>query len=321
MKNAILAIVKDHDEKAYWAPYLSGVSGLIGIAGTDSVEGHLSALEKSLKSPSLIIISSGVYSGPDQGLVEGLRKRCPESEFLLAVPSSGTLPPLEPLLRDDIRHIVINSDINGAFDEGPESSAVGLAIKKISEGGLLKLEDYLKPDTGIHRVAVSSSEQKESIIAGLERLVSGENPETELLRQKGALLADEMLENAMYGAPRGNDGGSLYGKGEKRLVLSGEGINFSYGFDGETLAMEVEDGWGSLSPRDVLEHLAKNQDGGGFRDDFGGRGLYIIWRFLDHMHIHISPGRQTVVGGQVRLMTADKFTDSKGFHITTSCAA
>jgi hypothetical protein len=93
-----------------------------------------------------------------------------------------------------------------------------------------------------------------------------------------------------------------------------------YGFDGEILAMEVEDGWGNLSPKVVLEHLAKNQNNYEISDDFGGRGLYIIWRFLDHMHVHIKPGRQTVVGGQVKLVTADNLMDSKGFHVTTCCA-
>ena len=88
----------------------------------------------------------------------------------------------------------------------PESSVVGLAIKKISEGGMLKIGDYLKHDTPIHKINVSSSDQKEKIIAGLESLICGEEPEMELLRQKGALLADEMLENSLYGAPRGKNG-------------------------------------------------------------------------------------------------------------------
>lgn len=320
MKKEILAIVKNQDEKAYWTPYLSGVSGLIGMVEIECLADQLSELEKSRKAPFLIIISSGVYPETDPGLIVGLRKRYPAGEFLLVVPSSDPLPPLQPLIRDNIRHLVINSENNQVFDGDPESSVVGLAIKKISEGGMLKIGDYLKPDTRIYKIRISSSEQKENIIAGLENLICGENPEMELLRQKGALLADEMLENALYGAPRGKDGVSLFRKGEKRQIPSRERILFRYGFDGEILAMEVEDGWGNLSPKVVLEHLAKNQNNYEISDDFGGRGLYIIWRFLDHMHINIKPGRQTVVGGQVKLVTAENLMDSKGFHVTTCCA-
>jgi len=320
MKKAVLAVVKDHEERAYWTPYLSGIPGLVGIVEMECLADQLYRLEKSRKAPSLIIISSGVYPETYPGLVEGLRKRYPDSEFLLVVPSSAPMPPLQPVIRDNIRHLVINSENSRIFDEEPESSVVGLAIKKIAEGGILKIGEYLKPRTRIHKVRVSSSEEKEQIIAGLESIVPGDNPEMELLRQKGALLADEMLENALYGAPQGKDGVSLYSKGEKRLIPLKEKIIFRYGFDGEILAMEVEDGWGNLSPKVVLEHLAKNQDFAVISEESGGRGLYIIWRFLDHMHIHINPGRQTVVGGQVKLVTAENLADSRGFHVTTCCA-
>jgi hypothetical protein len=320
MKKKILAIVKDHEEKAYWTPYLHGVKELIATVEIEDVSDKLSDLEKSRKTPSLIIISSGVYPEMNRGLIERLRKRCPESEFLLVVSSSDPLPPLEHLIRDNIRHLVINPENNHDIAVEPESSVVGLAIKKISEGGMLKIGDYLKHGTPIHKIKVSSSDQKEKIIAGLESLICGEEPEMELLRQKGALLADEMLENSLYGAPRGKNGLTLYKKGETRLIRSRERISFRYGFDGENLAIEVEDGWGNLSPKVVLEHLARKEDDIEIFDELGGRGLYIIWRFLDHMHIHINPGRQTVVGGQVRLVTAENLMDAKGFHITTCCA-
>ena len=320
MKKEILAIVKDREEKAYWTPYLHGVKELTAMVVLEDISDELSALGKSCKTHFLIIISSGVYQETNPGLIESIRKQFPESEFLLVVSSSDPLPPLEHLLRDNIRHLVINPESSQAIDEEPESSLVGLAIKKISEGGVLKIGDYLKPATPIFMIDVASSDQKEKIIAGLENLICGDEPEMELLRQKGALLADEMLENALYGAPRGKNGVSLYKKGEKRLIRSRERISFRYGFDGAILAMEVEDGWGNLSPNVVLEHLARNPDDMEIFDELGGRGLYIIWRFLDHMHIHINPGRQTVVGGQVRLVTAENLMDSTGFHISTCCA-
>ena len=112
MKKEILAIVKDHEEKAYWTPYLHGVKELIATVEIEDVSDKLSDLEKSRKTPSLIIISSGVYPEMNRGLIERLRIRCPESEFLLVVSSSDPLPPLEHLIRDNIRHLVINPENN-----------------------------------------------------------------------------------------------------------------------------------------------------------------------------------------------------------------
>jgi hypothetical protein len=126
-----------------------------------------------------------------------------------------------------------------------------------------------------------------------------------------------MLENAMYGAPRGEDGSKLYRKGEQRAIQPLESIRFRFAFDGETLAMEVADGWGSLSADLVLDYLAHNLDGGELPGDVGGRGLFIIWRFFDQFHVSIRPGRQTIVGGQVRVASPLDIETPKGFHIST----
>jgi anti-sigma regulatory factor (Ser/Thr protein kinase) len=55
----------------------------------------------------------------------------------------------------------------------------------------------------------------------------------------------------------------------------------------------------------------------GPHEEIGGRGLFIIWRFLDSLHIRINPGKQTVIGGHIRLASAGKFSETKGFHIST----
>lgn len=321
MQKEILVVLKDAEEKDFLTPHLLPVSELVHMVEIGDLSQAMAHFEESRKVPALIIISTRLYPEGNPGLVATLEARYPGSEILLVSSSSDPFPPLQPLIRDNVRHLVINPEKNGVFDEEPELSLFSLAIRKISEGLSLTIRDYLRPDTYIHEIRVSSSDQKEEIIARLEGVINGDSSEIELLRQKGALLADEMLENAIYDAPRKEDSASLYKKGKKRRVPLKENIAFRFGFDGETLAMEVEDGWGSLSPKVVLEHFAKNQDDFELFDEAGGRGLFILWRFLDHIHIHINPGRQTVVGGHVKLVTAENLTEKKGFHITTCCAA
>jgi anti-sigma regulatory factor (Ser/Thr protein kinase) len=321
MQKEILVVLKDAEEKEFLTPHLLPVSELIRIVEILDISRTMAYFEEAGKAPPLIIVSTRLYPEENPELVANLQARCPGSEILLVSSLSDPYPALQPLIRDNVRHLVVNPEKNDIFDEQPEQSLFSLAIRKIAEGLSLTIGDYLKPGTCVYEIRVSSSEQKEEIIARLEGVICGDSPEIELLRQKGALLADEMLENAIYGAPRRADCVSLYKKGEKRRVRRKENIAFRYGFDGETLAMEAEDGWGSLSPKVVLEHFAKNQDDFEVIEDESGRGLFILWRFLDHMHIHINPGRQTVVGGHVKLMTADNLIEKKGFHITTCRAA
>jgi hypothetical protein len=321
MQKEILVVLKDAEEREFLNPHLLPVSELVHMVEIGNLAEVMAYFEESCKVPALIIISTRLYPDGNPELVARLEACYPGSEIILVSSSSDPFPPLQPLVRDNVRHLVINPEKNGVFDEEPALSLFSLAIKKIAEGMSLTVGDYLKSDILVHEIRVSSSAQKEEIITLLESVIGGDGPEIELLRQKGALLADEMLENAIYGAPRKEDCVTIYKKGVNRRVPRKENIVFRFGFDGETLAMEVEDGWGSLSPKVVLEHFAKNQDDFEMIDEAGGRGLFIIWKFLDHMHIHINPGRQTVVGGHVKLVTAENLIEKKGFHITTCCAA
>jgi len=315
MEKKVLVIVRDADDKAYWKPYVRRLAKIVDMVELKTLSCKGSG-RKLPANPCLIIISTKVYPEASPLLVESLAGLYPSSEFLLAVSSEDPLPPLNPLVRDDIRHLVINPD-KRTFGKDAASSLISLAIRKIAERDMIRLGDYLKTGTTVHVVRVASSDEKEKIIAGLEESIQGDGGEIELLRQKGALLADEMLENALYGAPRRDNGLSLFAKGQPRNIPLPEKIEFRYGFDGATLAMEVEDSWGSLSPQVVLEHLARGQDETGDPADDGGRGLFIIWRFLDHLHIHINPGKNTVLGGQVKLMTAENIFDKKGVHISS----
>jgi hypothetical protein len=197
------------------------------------------------------------------------------------------------------------------------ASLFDLSVRRLKNGIPLSMSDYIRPGTSVHEFRVSSSEQKEELIAELEKTIGGCSQESEMLRMKGALLADEMLENAFYAAPRGEHSEPLYRKGEKRDLSDGENVVFRYGFDGETLALEVADGWGTLSSEDLFRHLTQNCDSLGVHEEIGGRGLFIIWRFLDTLLIRIEPGKQTVIGGHVRLSASDFLPEIKGFHITT----
>jgi hypothetical protein len=321
MEKKVLVIVRDAHDKAYWKPYVRRISKIVDMVELKTLSSCTAHAVMLPVNPTLIIVSTKLYPDAAPHLIERLAELYPDSEFLLAVSSEDPLPPLTPLVRDGIRHLVINPDHGSRRKEkDAASSLISLAIRRIAQRDMVRIVDYLQPGSTMHAVQVTSSDQKETIINTLEASIQGEGDEVEILRQKGALLADEMLENALYDAPRGENGRSLFAKGESRAIPPEENIEFRFGFDGTTLAMEVEDNWGSLSPQIVLEHLARGQEEMLDPDSLGGRGLYIIWQFIDHLHIHINPGRNTILGGQVKLMTADNIFDKKGFHISSGAA-
>lgn len=152
----------------------------------------------------------------------------------------------------------------------------------------------------VHEWPLLSSEDKEEIIGRVERIIEGDDGPHEFLRQRAALLADEMLENALYCAPRDLSGNQIYAKGEKRGLYPGEKILVRCAYDGERLFLEVSDSWGKLSPATAQRFIALNlaQD---VATDRAGRGLFLMWNFMKDFYVNLVPNLKTSVGGYLLL--------------------
>lgn len=308
---SIVAIFKDERDQGLWAAYLDGISALWSITAHEGVGHALERLTGLGIDPCLVILSSRLYPTEDPELVARIRGYFPGTELLLISSSEEPSPPLLPLCADTVRHLAVNS----AQDPLGKEYFAGV-LQKLVAGRPWTIGDCLGSRTALRAFELRSSNQKEGIVGALEAALAGAGEEFELFRQRGALLADELMENAMYGAPRDAAGGKLFKKGEEREMFPEERLVFSFGFDGETLALEMTDNWGTLAPDLVVEYLARNQAQPGGGDDLGGRGLFLIWRFFDHFHVSVVPGKQTVVGGDLRLSRRLDTEAPRGFHIT-----
>ncbi len=148
---------------------------------------------------------------------------------------------------------------------------------------------------------VLSSQDKAGIMDQLQILFDGKDEDHDFLGQRAGLIVDEMLENALYSAPRNDTDTPLFTKGSKRKLLPNEKISLRCAFDGKELFLEVRDSWGSLSPEIVEFYLTLNQSGADPVGDRAGRGLYIMWKFLDYFYVDIDPGEKTSMGGILSL--------------------
>lgn len=154
---------------------------------------------------------------------------------------------------------------------------------------------------------LSSSRDKAVIIEQLLALLDCHTLDFDFLCQRAELVMDEMLENALYSAPHTSEGNPLFAKSIDREILPDERINVRCGFDGEQLFMEVSDSWGNLSPETVEQYLTMNNSANAEPEpDRAGRGLYIMWKFLDYFYVNIKPGVETCMGGVLSLHPAFK---------------
>lgn len=314
----IIALVSDAEERCVWEPIFTRMEEMSLLVEMSNIPRVVADLWNRGESVSLVIISTRAYPLAYPKLVSQSRQLFPQADIMLMCLSSDPPPSLGPLLADNVRHLLINPVGGPHYDLNKVVSLFDLSIRRLKNGTCLSMADYIRPGTTVHECRLSSSEQKEDLIAELEKYISGSSHEYEMLRMKGALLADEMLENAFYAAPRGERAEPLYRKGEKRKLADGENILFRYGFDGETLALEVTDDWGTLSSEDLFTYLSRHCDAHDVQEEIGGRGLFIIWRFLDTLLVRIDPGKQTVIGGHISLSTCDYLPEIKGFHISTA---
>ncbi len=293
---AILALFHDQADHATWSQLLKALPARINLMIGKEIHTGLRSLATLSPQPVLALVSGKIYPSPAVDLVRELRLVMPDLDVVVMASAHEHQLPVRPLMNDRVRHLAVT-------DPAREPDQAFRALCTLLSRKPWELASYLKPATRVIEVANVSPYKKEAALKRIEALLAGQAEDLDLLRQRAVLLADEMLENAFLVS-------DTEPKGERQET----DITLRAGFDGESLALQVVDRQGSFFPEDALAFLAQHQDGTVPLDQPHGRGLFIIWRFLDHFHVNIRPGLETVIGGQLR-RSASLVTDlPKGFH-------
>jgi hypothetical protein len=179
---------------------------------------------------------------------------------------------------------------------------------KLLRGELFGLEKHLSTFGGsIESRVVSRADQRDGVLDALSRLAEHLHlgpRRTRLIRD----VADELVTNAIYDAPRDADGRPRYLNVDRRdkLVLEPtEYVTVRYGADGRMFGLSVTDGFGGLDPARLAscmvraatrsaEQIEQKQGGAGL-------GLYLALRSADHLVIASAPGRRTEITALWRL--------------------
>lgn len=283
------------DEAAHWlhhaleqhrgAPAPSDDVTLLVLDHTHRTEGHETASVSTLAAGgALVRLTDAAYRRGGALPDAHVSRQC--LVFLAREPFADLLP---RFCRDGIRRVLP--------EDAPAPRALGLP-RLLAQRHTAMAEDLYRlvgKCTVQRQFPLSHSDEKAFIgmeIAALlesQPRIGAEHAET--LR----LVMDELIENALYGAPRDPAGRPLYAKAEPRDIAGFEGIRLDLALNEEWLGVMVTDAWGTLTPAVFLRRLALGHQLRGLTAGAGGAGLFLAWRLSDYCQIRVFPRRKTQV--------------------------
>lgn len=121
------------------------------------------------------------------------------------------------------------------------------------------------------------------------------------VRERIQLACDELMMNALYHAPRDEEGKELYRhKPRKELARLSEvlPIQVQYGCSGRYFGLAVRDNCGSLTRSKIVDYLARIRDGGAEIEDKSsgaGLGLISVTQSVSKLIFNLQPGSASEV--------------------------
>ncbi len=250
--------------------------------------------------PALLVIDQELLQGPEGvGLLTEADRLGVGACLVLASP--GSLPDLPRLLRAG----AITNLLGRAMPTLAEELTV--TALKVLRHDIFGIEKYMTWGVPVVARKVTRSDERADLVDELTATVKGLGIGSRAA-QMAALVADELMTNAIFNAPI-DAAGTATRRDERRDTvrsLSGrEEIWLRYACDARYLAIEVTDQWGSLSRSTILACLAKGvsrdvnkviMHGGG-----AGIGVGLVYDSCHHLVFNIHPNQRTQVIGLIDL--------------------
>jgi hypothetical protein len=203
-----------------------------------------------------------------------------------------------------------------------------ITAEKLLRGDLFGLQKYLLWGVEPYRVEIRDSRLKQDYIhevATYAQTLGCNERVVELVET----VADELITNAIYNAPRTSEGEPKYQRRSRREpveLADNEVGHLEFACDGDYIAISQIDPFGALTQDTVVSYLNRclvkgpeqiSEASGG-----AGIGLYRVFQSLSKFIINVDPGKRTEVICLLDLrLTMKRFRQSpKSFHIFISDA-
>ncbi len=153
-----------------------------------------------------------------------------------------------------------------AHQSSPRGWELALAARRAFDGGdarALRLNDLLSWGGSTIKWLVRNSAERDHAVSEVERYAAMAGANSRLL-ERLAVVAHELLMNAMYDAPVDPAGRPLYAHDRKQQVIldDSEAPTLRFGLDGMTCALEVVDPYGRLQRSHVLGSILRGVESG-----------------------------------------------------------
>lgn len=210
-----------------------------------------------------------------------------------------------------IRDLIVNGHLNNliakhggvsASDDIIDESELIVTCQKLFRRDIFGIDKYLTTwSVKIHEREILGTGDKSAAIDELSEYL-------DLIDCYGAikhsvlLVADELIMNAIYNAPRDKDGQPKYAYRDRRqgLVLEpDERAMFRYACDGKHIALSITDPFGSLDRDVILHYIERSFDSqpAEVKDKQGGAGLglYMVFSSITQLTFNIEVNKATEV--------------------------
>jgi hypothetical protein len=229
--------------------------------------------------------------------------------------------------RDDLATLFSRHALTNLLAKNTEVNATELivTVQKILRREVFGLEKYFSWGVDVVSDRIRSTDAKGPLLAAIEKYVGVIGVNSRLASQFFT-VADELITNALYNAPRDADGNSRYAHLPRTDAVGlepHEEIEIRYCCDGLRLGISASDPFGSLTEERLLDYLGKclrkGEDQVDTKPGGAGLGLYYIFEAVSHLVVNIAPGRRTEIIGLIDVHGTyrDFASANKSFNIFT----
>jgi hypothetical protein len=294
---------------------------ILAISANRNVQRHINrslasvGLDVEHCSPQWSSVSAGLNREPRMCIIDLDGQPLEEVQRVLeslASDHAETIPllisemPESPILQDPLLHANLNNIIakHGGFKTGEiiDENELIVTCQKLLQRDIFGVEKYLPTwNVKIHECEVGSTEDKLEAISDLDDYLDLIDSHRGI-KEAVMLVADELLMNAIYNAPRDARGLPKYEQLDRRKPLTlepDERARFKYACDGRYIALSVADRFGSLDRDVILRYLRSCFDGGpaeiSDRTAGAGLGLHMVFSSITQLTFNIEKGVSTEV--------------------------
>jgi CRP-like cAMP-binding protein len=181
-------------------------------------------------------------------------------------------------------------------------------VSKLVNGDFFGLEKYINWGVDIKSKTIVGSEQRCNLVSELGEDLKGLGLKSRIIA-KCKMVAEELLTNAIYDAPKDKDGNSVYNYQSREQPVELKEHEYGklrYSYDGIMVAISVEDPFGGFPRSTILDYLESCFKGNpGSVDEAKGGGGLGLFQIMQNSNLVIFNVKNKVKTEVIALLVAD----------------